>query len=379
MKIDTSALRSFYLKDLYEIRMGNGFDKNKLDEDSSGVNFVSRISYNNGVDVKVGSVDGIIPFDAGFVTVALGGSYLGSCFVQEEPFYTAQNVAVMAAKTKKMTKYVNLFITGLVRYESRIKYYAFGRELNTHIRTDFDVKLPIQHNSDGTPFIDESKKFSSEGYVPDWTFMENYIRSLHYKPLTTKNKRGQALSLKINEWKDFQVGKIFTIRNGKGITQEDLALQQGTFPAVQSAGDTHGVVGTRDWEDGASRGAGEGGGACLTVARSGSAGFISFQIDGCVVGDSAKILSLPDDIATTEIYLFLQTILSANRFKYDYGRKITTEKYLCEWLSLPIRSNDDGTPFIDESKIFSSEGYVPDWTFMENYIRALPYGDRLNG
>lgn len=34
--------------------------------------------------------------------------------------------------------------------------------------------------------------------------------------------------------------------------------------------------------------------AYLTVARSGSAGFVSFQPDGCVVGDSAKILLLPE-------------------------------------------------------------------------------------
>ncbi len=30
---------------------------------------------------------------------------------------------------------------------------------------------------------------------------------------------------------------------------------------------------------------------CLTVARSGSAGFVSFQINGCAVGDSANILT----------------------------------------------------------------------------------------
>lgn len=55
------------------------------------------VSYNNGVDIKVGYVNDVEPFEAGLVTVALGGSYLGSCFIQEEPFYTGQNVAVMKA------------------------------------------------------------------------------------------------------------------------------------------------------------------------------------------------------------------------------------------------------------------------------------------
>ena len=49
---------------------------------------------------------------------------------------------------------VNNFISGLVRYESSVKYYAFGRELNTHIRTDCDVKLPVDSNNN-----------------PDWQFI----------------------------------------------------------------------------------------------------------------------------------------------------------------------------------------------------------------
>ena len=116
---------------------------------------------------------------------------------------------------------------------------------------------------------------------------------------------------------------------------------------------------------------------CLTVARSGSAGFVSFQVDGCVVGDSAKILLLPDDIATTSRYLFVQTVLLANRFKYAYGRKVTEEKYMSDVIVLPICRRRDGSPVIDKTKRFSEEGFLPDWEFMDDYIKSLPYGDRL--
>ena len=46
-------------------------------------------------------------------------------------------------------------------------------------------------------------------------------------------------------------------------------------------------------------------------------------------------------------------------------------------LKLPIVHNDDGAPYVDETHKFSDNGYVPDWTFMENYIKSLPYGDRI--
>ena len=46
-------------------------------------------------------------------------------------------------------------------------------------------------------------------------------------------------------------------------------------------------------------------------------------------------------------------------------------------LHLPIQHNSDGSILIDETHSYSDEGYVPDWQFMENYIKSLPYGDRI--
>lgn len=110
---------------------------------------------------------------------------------------------------------------------------------------------------------------------------------------------------------------------------------------------------------------------CLTVARSGSAGYVSFQLNGCVVGDSAKILLLGEDIASVELYTFLQTLLTANRFKYAYGRKVTESKYMNDVVKLPVKTTEDGTPFIDISKKYSKDGYVPDWQWMKDYIKSL--------
>lgn len=377
MNLNTENWKSFYLRELFSIQMGNGFDKNKMNDDNPQINFVSRVSYNNGVDIKVDYIDGIVPFEAGLVTVALGGSYLGSCFVQEEPFYTAQNVAVMKSKFPEMSKQVNLFISGLVRFESKVKYYAFGRELNSHINKDFDIKLPVIIDKYNVPIIDQTHKYSENGYIPDWQFIENYIKSLHYKPLTTKNKVGNIGSLEINNWKSFKVGRILSILNGKGITNDEIEENPGTFNAVQSGEENNGVLGKIDLIYCKKKKYTVSERSCLTVARSGSAGYVSFHPNGCVVGDSAKILLLPEKIASNGVYLFIQTLLTANRFKYAYGRKVTEEKYAEDEIKLPILSAADGTPVIDNSNEFSDEGYVPDWQFMEDYIKSLPYGDRI--
>ena len=174
-----------------------------------------------------------------------------------------------------------------------------------------------------------------------------------------------------SEWKLFRIGRIFTMLNGKGITQNEIAENAGDFIAVQSGEENNGVIGKIDLQYCKQRGYTFSEKPCLTVARSGSAGFVSFQIHGCVVGDSAKILLLPDEVASVETYVFLQSILTANRFKYTYGRKVTKDKYLNDWIRLPIQHNNNGVAIKDEMYRYSDDGYIPDWQFMKEYIKSL--------
>lgn len=44
MKLNMTDWKEFYLKKLFDIRMGNGFDKNKLDIENSEINLVSRVT-----------------------------------------------------------------------------------------------------------------------------------------------------------------------------------------------------------------------------------------------------------------------------------------------------------------------------------------------
>ncbi len=179
------------------------------------------------------------------------------------------------------------------------------------------------------------------------------------------------MNLNVADWKSFDIGRLFTMLNGKGITQEEIADNQGDFIAVQSGEENNGVMGKIDLNYCKQMKYTYTEKSCLTVARSGSAGFVSYQHDGCVVGDSAKILLLPDEVATTEHYLFMQAMLTANRFKYTYGRKVTEDKYLNDVVNLPVQHNADGSIFIDDTKKYSDDGYVPDWQFMEDYIKSL--------
>ena len=178
LEFETKNLKPFYLHNLMNCTMGNGIDAMSTTFDEPKYNYVSRNSNGNGVVAFVDEIEGEVPFPKGAMSLALGGSFLGSCFIQNEPFYTAQNVAVLQEKFP-MSDYIKLFIATLIRNECKVKYQAFGRELNSHYKKDFVLKLPVQCDENGF-IIDKTNEFSDQGYIPDWEWIENYMKSLPY-------------------------------------------------------------------------------------------------------------------------------------------------------------------------------------------------------
>ncbi len=162
LNLNIEKWREFHLYDLFKIESGNKFDRSKMTTGAPTVNFVGRSSENNGVTAFVDEIEGVEPYKAGYLTVALGGEYIGSCFVQDYPFYTSQNVNVLIPNVN-IDIYAKLFISHLIRFESASNYKAFARELNSHIKTDFVIKLPATENE-----------------MPDFDFMSDYIKSLQF-------------------------------------------------------------------------------------------------------------------------------------------------------------------------------------------------------
>ena len=158
VNIDSWKKFHLYGDNLFEIDMGSKLDKAKMTEVNPSINFVGRANANNGITTSVDAIDGLSPYNAGYMTVSLGGEYLGSCFVQPKPFYTSQNVIVLIPKWD-MPFEVKQFIATMVFKESQTYYKAFVDELNRHIKTDFSFWLPV--TSKGTP---------------DWSYMERYMK-----------------------------------------------------------------------------------------------------------------------------------------------------------------------------------------------------------
>ena len=124
------------LHKLFDVSYGTKFDLNKMNRTSGEVNFIGRSAKNNGVTARVGLMENTSPLAKGLITVALGGSVLSS-FLQPQPFYTGQNIAVLKPKSK-MSDGLKLFYCKAI-HSNAYRFSTCGREAN---RTLKNIILP---------------------------------------------------------------------------------------------------------------------------------------------------------------------------------------------------------------------------------------------
>lgn len=340
---ETNNWKDFYLHDLFDIDNGNKLDLNKMIETPvTDIAFVSRTASNNGVSSWVELKDGVEPYPAGCITVALGGS-IGSTFVQPRKFYTGQNVAVLKPNrvTAHLTIEDKLLIALLIKKECDTRFIAFGRELNKHIKTDLSIRLPVLQNND-----------------VDWVAFRKISQGVLSK-LSIKTSNTINPFASINNWKYFRIKDIFwTNKKGKlprGKVHSKEELIDGTdFFYVGAKKRDNGIMYRCGFDENQMSK-----GNCIVFICNGqgSVGYTNY-IDKDFMASGDIALGYNKNLNKYNA-LFLVTILDKERFKYSYGRK--WGKYLAETTILLPAKNDT----------------TPDWTYMENYIKGLPYGDRI--
>lgn len=314
------------MSELFHIVSGSKLDFNKLSKCSfheGGINFVGRSSKNLGSSGAVVPVPDLEPFEPGLITVALGGSKLLSAFIQPYPFYTAQNVAVLRPK-KSMTFGQKLYLCLAIRH-NRYRYSAFGREANRTLKT-----LVI-------PEVSE---------IPDWVSDQTVLTAQIGKAVT-ENTRIELFS---KRWDDFKIEELFSIKKGKRLTKANM--ESGDTPFVGSTVFNNGItayIGQPPIHEGNT----------ISLSYDGSIGEAFYQQSPYWASDSVNVL-YPKWEMTPYQGLFICVLLRKEKFRYNYGRKWHMERMKNTVIKLPVR--DDGSP---------------DWLFVEEYIKSLPYSSQI--
>lgn len=365
MNLDISQWKEFrfgrLIDDIYKAKALNKDDLSPTADIKNSIRYITRTGENNGCEllVDIHSIEANYIQKGNAITI---GDTTATCFYQSESFITGDHMVVVRAEW--LNELLSLYIISILNNEQY--KYSYGRAFLIDRIKNTIIKLPVKMNRDGSHFIDNSKKFSDDGYVPDWQWMENYIKSLHHKPLTTTVKRESALKLKVTEWKEFKVSDVLRCDSTKLSIKDNLS--EGATPFISRSAENNGCDGYVEVSaDQITKG------NCLTIGAEGIYSF--YQSDDFATGN--KVYQLRNEHMNPYVGIFLSTVLNTEDYRYSYGRARILGKLKDEIIKLPIIHNEDGSPFIDETYQYSEKGYMPDWQWMENYIKSLPYGDRL--
>ena len=104
-------------------------------------------------------------------------------------------------------------------------------------------------------------------------------------------------------------------------------------------------------------------GKCITVSNNGSVGYAFYQNKPFTCSHDVNPLYLHpkwNKELNPYISMFLCTLIEKERYRWTYGRKWRPKRMPSSLIKIPVDKDNN-----------------PDWQFMEDYIKSLPYSKAL--
>lgn len=352
MNLNTKEWKEFKMSSLFNIHAGKYHYKNEY---SSGKTpYVSASNINNAISEYI---DLEPDFKGNCIITGKVGC---TAFYQPEDFCATSDVNIFVPKFA-LNQYIGLFITTVLNKSENYKW-GYGRQCRVKNSMSIIIRLPVcyENGKDGNKILKLDNKciYSSDGYIPDFAFMEKYIKSLHCKPVTTKvHKNNNRLEINTKEWHEFVLGDIFDIKKGKRLVKADHT--DGKTPYIGATDSNNGLanyIGQPPLHDGNT----------ITLSYNGSVGEAFYQPEPFWATDDVNVLYFKKENGVEFnrfIALFICTILRKEKYRYSYGRKWILENMESSVIKLP--------------SVFKDGEILPDFGYMEKYIKQLYYSDRI--
>jgi hypothetical protein len=335
------------LIDIFDVWYGVNLEVVNSEVVSAGIPFVSRQSVNNGVVCHVKKMDDVEPNPSHTLSIAVSGSVL-STFYHDYEYYSGRDIYVAKPKIK-LTKEEMLYYCYVIEQN---KYrYNYGRGANKTFRS---ILVP------------------SKDEIPKYVRTKEAEIRFCNKPIIS-NK----IKLNTDSWKWFRYDEIFEICKGF-YNKKPEENPIGDIPFIGATDSNNGITSMHDLDTikEASKTGDEPNAPleqkifkpnCITVSNNGSVGYAFYQPKEFTCTHDVNPLYIHkkwNKELNIFIAMFLCSLIEKERFRWDYGRKWRPKRMPDSLIKLPVR------------KIAPNE-YEPDWQFMEDYIKSLPYSSSL--
>jgi len=313
--------------ELFDVSYGHSLELNRLaplSKANGGVPFVSRKMRDNGISAYIAPIEGLKPSPAGLLTCALSGNGVLSTFLQEEPFYSGYHIALLKP-LKNMTKQELLYYAYCL-ISNRFRY-SYGRQAN---RTLKNILVPS---------IDELPPYVS---LIETSFFDGCD-----KPALPESPQ----ELAIGDWKYFTLGVLFDVRKGQRLTKANML--PGSLPYIGASDAFNGVtarIGQKANHEGGT----------ISVSYNGSVAEAFYHPEPYWATDDVNVLYPKRFKLNPAIALFICAIIRLEKYRFNYGRKWHLERMREAEIKLPV-----------------TKTLKPDFSFMERYIKSLPYSAQI--
>jgi hypothetical protein len=330
MNLDIDKWGDFRIADLFPTLQTGKANQGMLTEGNDCF-YVGAKKEDNGVMIHCAYDSDLVQKGNCIIFICNGQGSVGYANYMDVDFIGTTDI--VAGYNEELNQYNGLFIATILCQE-RPKY-SFGRKWKTHLRNTV-IKLP--QTAEGTP---------------DWRFMEQYIKALNHKPLTTSMRGCGTHTLDVEAWKDFCLGDYFDIKKGRRLTSDDQT--EGNIPYIGAIDSNNGIanyIGQDAIHDGNT----------ISLSYNGSVGEAFYQPEPFWATDDVNVLYFREENGVPfnkYIALFVCAVLRQEKYRYSYGRKWVLDSMKSTIIKLPEKSGK------------------PDWHYMENYMKVLPYGDRI--
>ena len=310
-------MKTVKLSELFNIDTGKDLIYSELEPGKYLV--VGQKAENNGIVGTTKKLDNYKLYKANScITLAHIGNFYAT--IQPKDFYIGTRVKALIPKEKMTFNELMYYAMAINANKYRFSYGRVGAN-----RID-DLLLPAE--------------------IPDWVYeIEEPDLSKYKEPFNNSS----TPELNTDNWKEFKYTDIFdTIMIGKSI---DLnKLDEGDINYVGRTEENNGITAKvakynnqEPYE-----------GNCITVPMVGNALKSTYQEEPFYVAQN--ILILRSKNLNKYNAMFFNTIIRMDEFRFCYGRTLSLDRFKALTIKLP--TTEDGQP---------------DYQFMEDYIKTLPY------
>jgi hypothetical protein len=322
--------KTFQYDEIFTVKKGNRLTKADMSEGKTP--FIGASDSRNGITAYI---DKQPDHPGNVITVPYNGNSVAEAFYQPEPFCATDDINILYPNFD-IDQYSGAFISTVIRLE---KYrYNYGRKWNKERMERSTISLPI----------------NKEGAI-DTDTMRSYILELNgnntvdaiVEQSSKPYNGGPPLSIDVSNWKHFDLTDLFDISASNDELLDDLDTS-GQTPYITSTDSNNGVTSYVTQE--ATNSAGT-----ITANRGGSVGYFYYQpVPFKATPVDVRILT-PKFQINAYIGLFLKTVLQTEKYRFNYSRKMGSDRLAHLRIKLPTKGNE------------------PDWAYMEAYIKSLPY------